>query len=418
MEKMTAGLRHYGKWVLVATIVGVLAGSMSALFLVALDGATQLRLQNEWLIWFLPVGGLAVGLLYHHWGREVEAGNNLLLEEIHQPKAQVPLRMAPLIFIGTVATHIFGGSAGREGTAVQMGGAIADQVGRWLNMEVTQRDRRLLLMCGMSAGFGSVFGVPWAGAVFGMEVLTVGRVDLRAIFECLLASFVAHWVCLGWGIHHSLYARPIYPEMTVNVLLSLVAAGAMFGCAAWVFAQMNHGVRDVARRWIAFAPLRPVAGGLIVASGLSYAGNIRFAGLGVSEIQQAMVAHLPAFDFAWKTLLTALTLGSGFKGGEVTPLLFIGAAMGNSLSAIFPVLNFSLLAAVGFVAVFAGAANTPWACTLMAMEIFGPQIGVFAFLACFVAFLSSGNSGIYGSQRLVGPSKFWFFRAPTSLTFW
>jgi len=344
---------------------------------------------------------LFVGWLYRYLGSTVEAGNNLILEEIHDPKATLPLRMTPLILLGTAITHLFGGSAGREGTAIQTGASLADQLTRPLGLGA--KDRRILLMAGISAGFGSVFGTPLAGAIFGIEVLAIGRLGYDAIFPCFVGAFVGDFVTNAWGIHHTIYRVISVPKMSVAGLLCAIAAGIAFGLVGMAFAKATHAIAHWGKKHIAWAPMRPFAGGVLVALAVFAIGTTKYIGLGIPTIVAAFSEHLPPYDFAAKFLFTAVTLGFGFKGGEVTPLFFIGATLGNALSGILP-LPPSLLAGMGFVGVFAGAANTPIASSLMAVELFGAEAGAYAAIACMVSYMFSGHSGIYHAQR-VGRSK-------------
>jgi H+/Cl- antiporter ClcA len=394
-------LLDLARWIPIASAAGIMAGSASALLLVSLNFATDVRESHRWLILLLAPAGLLVGYLYHFLGSSVEAGNNLILEEIHNPKAVIPLRMTPLILLGTFLTHLFGGSAGREGTAIQTGASLADQLTRPLRL--SPRDRRILLMCGISAGFASVFGTPLAGAIFGLEVLAFGSLSYDAIAPCFIAAFIGDLTTKAWGVHHTLYAVSETPPMSVRGVLYSMAAGLIFGLTAMIFAKATHFVSRLARKLISHAPLRPFVGGIVVSLAVLATGTTKYIGLGIPTIVAAFHTRLPPYDFAAKLLFTVVTLGSGFKGGEVTPLFFIGSTLGNALSRLLP-LPPSLLAGMGFAAVFAGAANTPIASTFLAVELFGAEAGAYAGIACVISYLFSGHSGIYHAQR-VGRSK-------------
>ncbi|SHK87908.1 chloride channel protein [Hymenobacter psychrotolerans] len=388
------------RWLLISGLVGGLAGSASALFLVALDYMTDWRELQPWVLWLLPLAGLGIGLTYHYVGGQAARGNNLLLEQIHAPQAPIPLRMVPLVLGGTLLTHLVGGSAGREGTAVQMGGALADQLTRLFRLR--PRDRRLLLLAGMSAGFASVFGTPLAGAVFGLEVVRLGAIRYDAVLPAFLAAISADFVTRAWGVGHTAYPQLAALPLTPLAFGCALLAGALFGVVARSFATLTHWLSRQFGR-ISYALLRPVLGGLLLLAVVGALGTTRYLGLGVPVIVAAFQEPLGPSDFIWKLLLTALTLSCGFKGGEVTPLFFIGATLGSALAVVLP-LPVALLAAMGFVGVFAGAANTPLACLLMGLELFGVQGAAYLALACVVSYLFSGHTGIYGAQR-IGQAK-------------
>jgi H+/Cl- antiporter ClcA/PII-like signaling protein len=413
-----ASLRQLLKWSVLIIPPAMLAGSASALFLWSLDRVTRLRWENPWLLFLLPAGGLLVGLLYHWFGRSAEGGTNLIMDEIHEPGGGVPVRMAPLVLLGTLLTHLFGGSAGREGTAVQMGGAVSSWFGRIFHIKPDSM--RVLLMSGVAAGFGSVFGTPLTGAIFAMEVLTIGRVQYEALIPVLIASVVGDLTCSAWGIRHTVYhilftdSNPAAGRFHLDLWLlgKVVIVGVLFGLASLLFSEIAHGLQKLFKKYIPYAPLRPVIGGLLVIAGVYAIGTRDYLGLGVTNPTEGVVTILSSFQpggahtwsWLWKILFTCVTLSSGFKGGEVTPLFFIGATLGNTLAWVFhaPV---DLFAGLGFIAVFAGSTNTPLACTVMGIELFGAQHTVYFATACFVAYYFSGHSGIYLSQRLGIPKQ-------------
>jgi H+/Cl- antiporter ClcA len=395
---------------LLAVPVALLAGTASALFLWALDAATRTRWSHPALLWLLPAGGVAVGFLYHRFGREAERGNNLILEEIHAPGGGVPVRMAPLVFVGTVVTHLLGGSAGREGTAVQMGGSLAAGFSRWFR--VRPEDRRVLLLAGVAAGFGSVFGTPLAGAVFAMEVIVVGRFQPDALVPVLVAGAVGDAACTAWGIHHTAYHIALgagithFAGITPRLAGATALAAVAFGLAGKLFAEATHGLGRVFQRLVPYPPLRPALGAVLVILLVWLSGTRDYLGLGVTNPDPHGVSIVSAFlpggatpaSWAWKLLFTAVTLAAGFKGGEVTPLFFIGATLGHALAAPLGV-PVDLFAGLGFIAIFAAAANTPVACTVMGAELFGLAYLPYYAAACFVAFWVSGRSAIYSGQR-------------------
>ncbi|QND75493.1 voltage-gated chloride channel family protein [Tardiphaga robiniae] len=421
-------IRSLTKWIGIVVPMAAVVSSLCALFLWALDKATQARFAEPRLIFLMPLAGILMVLAYQRFGRTAEGGNNLIVEQIHQPGGGVPLRMAPFILVTTVLTHLVGGSAGREGTAVQLGGSIASAFAKAFNLSYA--DVRILLMAGIAAGFGAVFGTPIAGAVFALEVLTIGRMQYEALLPCLMAAIAGDWSCHAWGIEHTHYSIAYLANAGENtgfhlnglLLMKVVVAGVLFGLAARFFSEFSHLVTAAFKAISPIAWLRPVIASAILIGLVYLLGTREYLGLGVWSpnpndatiagfIHPGVVDHL---SWLWKTIFTVVTLSGGFKGGEVTPLFFIGAALGNAIASLLGAPS-DLLAGLGFVAVFAGATNTPLACMIMGIELFGSQHAVYIAVACFIAYLCSGHSSIYMAQR-VGTPKTASGNIPPDLT--
>ncbi len=401
-----------GKWALLSVLLGVLVGSACALFLASLDLVTRMRFEHPQWLWGLPIAGAVTGGIYLRWGHAVASGNNLLIEQIKSPGAGVPLRLAPLVFFGTLLTHLCGGSAGREGTAVQMGGGMAGGLAR-MCPGLSPQELRVLLMAGVAAGFGGVFGTPLAGVVFALEVAILGRIERRAVLPCLVASFLSDWTCTAWGISHTPYAvQSLIPEgamipltpLNGQLLLFAVFGGALFGLTGRLFTRMTHGVQNLLDQWCQNRIIRPMVGACVVMVLVGLLGTRDYLGLGVSSPDPASATITNAFhaggvqpwSWGWKLAFTAVTLGSAFKGGEATPLFFIGAALGNTL-AVLAGMPIDFCVALGFVSVFAGATHTPLACTVMAAELFGIESVLYYAVSCQLAHWCCGR-GVYPAQ--------------------
>jgi H+/Cl- antiporter ClcA len=410
MKKISTHLLFMLKWLFITIMTASLVGSATAWFLIALDFVTLWRTNNIWVVNFLPLIGLGIGYAYYYFGTAVQKGNNLILET-HQAivttssssttsnsTKPIPLLMAPLVFISTLLTHIGGGSAGREGTAVQMGGAIADQFTTLFKLSAAER--KTILIMGVSAGFAAVFGTPWAAAVFGLEIMSFRKVKFENVISSFIAAFGAHYICLAWMVKHTVYSINIIPSITVSTISWTMLAGLIFGLAAFLFIYTGKIFETLFSK-IKFEPMRPFIGGIIIALLIVVANSTKYIGLGIPSIMDAFNEPAGNFDFALKILLTSLTLSAGFKGGEVTPLFFIGATLGNILIWFIP-FPMALLAGMGFVAVFAGATHCVIASIIMGIELFGIQAGMYVGLASMVAYFASGMNGIYSAKLKLG----------------
>ncbi len=406
------------KWLAIYIIVGGIVGSATAFFLQSLDYVTLLRTNHIWVVYFLPIVGLVIGLLYYYYGDAANKGNNLLIEthqslENGETPKPIPFKMAPMVFISTLLTHIAGGSAGREGTAVQMGGAIADQF--TAIFKINAADRKTILIIGISSGFAAVFGTPLAGAIFAIEILSIKKIKINQVFASFFVANIAHYSCLAWQVKHTIYSIPNIPAISMTTLAWTIVAGILFGLTAFTFTSTGKLFENIFNK-IKFAPLRPFIGGIIIALFIVVFNSTKYIGLGIPTIQDAFINNAGQFDFAIKLILTSFTLSAGFKGGEVTPLFFIGATLGNILIWFIP-LPMALLAGMGFVAIFSGATNCVYASIALGLELFGMKAGVYIGLASVVAYFTSGPNGIYSAQLKVGLkyAAYYYFKKITKL---
>jgi H+/Cl- antiporter ClcA len=375
------------RFILFLIIVGVGTGLLSSLFLLGLEWATTLRQTHFFVMFGLPLSGMLIVWLYQKFGEDSSKGVNLILDEIENNTRPLPKWMGPLVFIGTISSHLFGASVGREGTAVQLGSSFADSVAKFF--KVSAQEKKILLLAGLGAGFGSAIGVPMAGTIFGMEVMKNTRTPVYAFWQCALASFIAYFVSDYFTGMHIKYPLDI-PELNMNVAIGVVVLGLMFGVVAKIFILLHkflnlQTIRMIQRYW-----LRPLIGGVVILFLFALDGSFRYTGLGLDEIKQAFVTVASWKDPLFKLCFTLLALSFGFKGGEFTPLVFIGATLGSfmSVSLNLPV---PFAAALGLVAVFAAASNAPIACALMGIEIFGLNFAPYALIICSLSYYVSGK---------------------------
>lgn len=386
---------------ILVTISSALMGIGSWLFLTCLSEITSIHKANTWLIWTLPFICAFSTYIYQTYGKESSGGNNLIITSAIKGD-HVPLRMAPLVLVATLATHLAGGSAGREGTAVQMGGTIASNIGDKFHLNFY--DRHILVLSGISAAFGSVFGTPLAGTFFGLEMCFIGRLDYQAILYCFFSSFFANFVTCSLGIEHTARVISSVPDCTlINIVIVAFCAvcfGAMARLFSWALRRMKKFYKTLFKNYLVSA----FTGALVVTLLIVVFNLHQFSGLSTWLISAGFEGNVAFYDPFLKLILTVLTLGAGCQGGEVTPLFGIGASLGGVLALFFG-MEPSFLAGIGMVCVFGSAANVPMTTIMLAVDMFGASATAW-FVGCsFIAYLVSGHRGIYAAQTIATPKR-------------
>ncbi|MGN0334129.1 MAG: chloride channel protein [Lachnospiraceae bacterium] len=383
------------KWIISAGLTGVIMGVVGAYFARAITYVTALRDGHPWMLYLLPVAGFFIAFIYR-W-ENVKGGTNLVLESVRTEK-EIPFRTAPMIFAATVITHMFGGSAGREGAALQLGGSIANTLGRLLKLE--EKDKRIMIMCGMAAGFSALFGTPLAATVFAMEVVSVGIMQYSALVPCTIAALTAHEVAMLCGGGVEVFHVTYIPEFGLitggkAVILAMFCAGLSIA-----FCMLLHGSEHLYKKYFPNAYVRIFAGGIFVAVLAKSLGTTDYLGSGMHILELAVEGKVIYSAFFLKMIFTALTLGAGYKGGEIVPTLFVGATFGCMVGQIIG-LSPSLCAACGMMAMFSGVTNSPMASLMLSFELFGFEGMPYYLISVAIGYMASGYYGLYHSQKVM-----------------
>jgi H+/Cl- antiporter ClcA len=400
-----------GQWIFFGTIIGIIVGSTTAFLLETNDYLGEVREKSGWLIFLLPLGGIVIGYIYMNYGRvllnntlhDISELNNLVIEGVHGKK-KVLRRMGPIVYLATFITVIFGGSTGREGAAVQMGGSVAEIVNKFFKVNIF--DIKILIMCGISAGFGAAFGTPITGAVFGMEMAALGKLKFEGLVPCLVASFVGHFMTTAaWGHKHEEFIIQTVPELSFITFIKVILLSVIFSLLSILYCQLRHGIQNATEKIFKKNHMkRAFVGGIIIVVLTLIVGSQDYNGRGLDMLEQSFKEEVPPFAFLAKLVFTAVTLGTGFVGGEAIPIFFMGATLGNTLHSFID-LPLSFLAALGLIATFSGAANTPIAAFLLAMEMFNGKGVEYFFVACLVSYIFSGHHGLWPSQKIYEPKS-------------
>lgn len=395
--RVTSNLKVFLKWGLISIIVGLSVGAVSTLFAFCMKWVTNYRTAHEKIILFLPLAGIFIVFLYYIFGYKNDKGTNLVLSTIHA-ESEIPFRMAPLIFISTIVTHLFGGSAGREGAALQLGGSIGNQLGRWLKLD--DNDTRVIVMCGMSAAFSAVFGTPVAAAIFAIEVVSVGVMYYAALMPCVFSSLIASRFSAKMGIVTEELNMTSVPAFHLVPSLKIVLMAMICAALSVIFCMILHGTGDLFRKYIKNPYVRIVSSSMVILLLCFCLNSTDYLGAGIPVIEHALAGKVIPAAFVWKMIFTTLTLESGFKGGEIVPSFFIGATFGclfGTIAGISP----SLCAATGMIAVFCGVTNCPITSMLIGFELFGFRAVPYFLIAISVSYLLSGYYGLYHDQTIV-----------------
>ena len=389
---------HFIKWVVYAAVVGFVVGGVAAAFHHGIDWAVELRHAHSWIIWLLPLGGVAIVMLYRVCGMEKDRGTNLVLVAVREAEP-MKLRTAPLIFVSTILTHLVGGSAGREGAALQLGGSLGAYMGRTIGLD--EKDRRVMVMCGMAAAFSGLFGTPLTASIFAMEVVSVGMMHYAAMVPCLVSAMVALRVTKWCGLHaHDGYDITGQLPISLDSMLQVVLLGALCAAVSVLFCKMMHLSHKVYGKYLKDPVVRAAVGGVLVLVLTLIVGSQDYNGAGDPLIRRMLGGEDIPAAFLLKILFTAVTLGAGFRGGEIVPILCTGAAFGTLLGPVLG-LEQSFGGALGMAAVFCGGTNAPISSILLAYELFGGEALPLYALCCGVSYALSGYHGLYSEQKIV-----------------
>lgn len=389
--------REFLRWLVLASLTGLVVGGVGVLFVKGLGVANDFRGEHPQMILGLPLAGLLIVFLYRICKNENDKGTNLVLATLHS-ESQMPFRMAPLIFISTILTHLFGGSAGREGAALQLGGSIGNQLGRWFRLD--EDDTKLIVMCGMSAAFSAIFGTPLAAVIFAMEVSSIGIMQYGAFMPCMFASLIASTFSTAMGCHAENFTITEPLEFAPIPALWIMLLGILCAIVSIIFCQTLHMSEHLFKKHLPNPYIRVLVGSVAIIGLTMLLQTSVYGGAGVNLIEEAFAGESPTMAFFWKIIFTAITLGVGFKGGEIVPSFCIGATFGclfGSLVGISP----SLCAAVAMVSVFCGVTNSPITSLIIGFEMFGFGTMKYLLIGVTISYMLSGYTGLYSEQTII-----------------
>lgn len=397
LKNTFAYVKTFIKWVILAAFVGVLGGTIGSAFHIAIDYVTEIRTEHSLILYLLPIGGLVIVGLYSLAKKQGHIDTNRVLEAV-RTEEKIPFVMAPLIFISTVITHLLGGSAGREGAALQLGGSIGYRMGKIFRLN--REDMHLIVMAGMSAVFSALFGTPLTAAFFAIEVVSVGIVHYAALVPCITAALTAFGVAQLFGISPVRFGMILFPNLSVGIVLKAALLALLCALVGILFCFAIKKCEHYMEKFFPNKYIRTVVGAVIIILLTVLLGTYAYNGAGMDVIEEALGGKANPEAFLLKIIFTAITISAGFKGGEIVPAFFIGSTFGCAVSSLIG-LDAGFAAAIGFVTLFCSVVNCPVASLLLAIEVFGGNgIPLFA-VACAVSYMMSGCSGLYRSQKIM-----------------
>lgn len=397
LKKTLSYICVFLKWLAIAAVTGCVGGAVGAVFHKSVDFATAYRTEHSFIILFLPIAGLLITLMYRAVKMEDNTGTNNVIDAVHS-KARVPFLLAPLIFVSTFLTHLFGGSAGREGAALQLGGSIGEQLSHLFKQD--EHSRAVVIMCGMSGVFSALFGTPVTATIFAMEVASVGIFHYSGLIPCLISSLCAYAITLLFGNHPVRFAIGAAPQLTPDTVLKIIILGAGAALVSICFCMSIKHCAKYAKKLIKNPYLRSAAGGAVLALLTLLLGTTAYNGAGMDIIEKAISGSAAGYDFLLKIIFTSVTIAAGFKGGEIVPTFFIGSTFGCFFGGLIG-LDPGFSAAVGLAALFCGVLNAPISSIFLAIELFGANGLIFYVTACAVSYMLSGYYSLYSSQKIV-----------------
>lgn len=385
------------KWVAIAVATGTCGGIVGSFFHKSVEYVTEIRIANEWIIFALPFGGLIIVYLYKLFKLDSNIGTNLIIDSI-RTDGKVPIAMAPLIFVSTVITHLFGGSAGREGAALQLGGSIGSQIGNMLKLD--EKDMHAITLCGMSGVFAALFGTPLTATFFAMEVISVGIIYYSSFIPCIVSSIVAYKISLLFGLEPVYFNLKIIPAISASSVIKVTVLGALCAIVSIVFCESLHKTSRFVKKYIKNEYLRIALGGLVIVILTMMLRNTDYNGTGMNIISKAINGETKYEAFFLKIIFTAITISVGYKGGEIVPTFFIGSTFG-CVAAKFLGIDPGFGAAIGLIALFCGVVNTLISSIILSIELFGADGVILFSIACGVSYMLSGYYSLYSSQKIV-----------------